>query len=158
MQLVHFFITRGLSNFIVPAHEYDDNAKDFPFPIKMIQNISHMRAEEHVIGALQNIELFHSLSTIRTFPKRAFAVDQLEDAPNSQGGILFKIFERRMRTPLSLQESARLSIRESIASIQFRIKLAQLPIPSTLKEYVACESLPDVTSAYNVADILGPHL
>ena len=157
MQLVHFFITRGLTNFLVPAHEYDDNAKDFPFPIKVIQNISHMRAEEHVIGALQNIELFHSLSIIRTYPKWEFAVDQLEAAPNSQSGILFQIFKKRMRSPLSLQESARLSIRDTIAPIQFRSKLSQLPIPPPVKEYVACESLPDVASAYDLAYIQSPH-
>ena len=120
MQLVHFFITRGLTNFLVPPHHFDDNAGGVPFPIMMILNIKRERAEDHVIGAIQNVEIFHSLSTIRTYPKRAFAVDQLEAAPNSQSGILFEIFKKRMRSPLSLQEYARLSIRDTIAPISTR--------------------------------------
>ena len=157
MQLVHFFITRGLTNFLVAPHPYDVNAVCVPFPIMMLLKIKRERSDDNVIGALQNIELFHSLSTIRTISKVAFAVQQLECVPNSLSGILFAMYKNRMRSPLTLQDSARMSIRDSIAPIQFRKKLSQLPISPPLKKYVAYESLPDVKSAYDLAYIQSPH-
>ena len=150
LRLVHFFITRGLTDFTVGLVRPDGTATNIPFAIVLLENIIHCSHNDQLMATLKQLRLFETLSSDRTIPETAGSVQKLQYNANTQAGIVFKIFQIRMRTPLSLQEYARNTIRSSLGPTRFRTRLFQLPIPMQLLEYLACECIPEVTCAYDI--------
>ena len=94
----------------------------------------------------QIVELIAQMESIGA-PRRELTtyILWLKQSPRSRGGKLFLIYKQRSQSPLSLKDSARIAIRKSLTHIRFRIKLATLPLPPVMKDFIACETPVDIS-------------
>ena len=153
---VPFFISRGLSNFASHTNkgawfnpDAVANLISIPFTIHMVGKIAFECGKEELRCLLQLLVLFEGLGVGRSVPLGGPEVNQLRRLGSSLAGQVFTEHEKHLRSPLSLQQCARVAIRNQISCIRFRMRLAQLPLPSTIKSYVSCYDMPDISPAYD---------
>ena len=153
MHYIPYFITRGLTNFLshtdMGAWFDPDQAISIPCTVRLVGNISFGCGKAELYALLKLLVMFESLGVAWCGRFDGPEVAELRSLGTSLAGQVFKQHEQHMHNPLSLQQCARVAVRKQLGSIRFRCRLAQLPIPSTIKSYVACEDMPDISPAYD---------
>ena len=159
---VPFFISRGLTKFgsrTSRGNWFNPKAADleiaFPFTIRMIGRISFHCEKDELKPLLQLLVMFEQLGIGWSGTLDGPEVAELRSMPTELAGQLFLQHERHIRSPLTLQQNARVAIRNQLGCVKFRMRLAQLPIPQSMKSYVACEAMPDINSAYDFNPLSG---
>ena len=150
LKIIHFFITRGLMNFFRndprrrPGYtliNHDDN----PYPVFMLCALQLHGGNHLVIPIIEIISLMDSLGVGRLGIEYSISRSRLLENPEFRGCKIYKIHLQQMNRPLTLQEAARISIRQNLTAVCFRTKLAALPLPPKAKQYIAGEFFPDIS-------------
>ena len=121
----------------------------------MIGRISFHCEKDELKPLLQLLVMFEQLGIGWSGTLDGPEVAELRSMPTDLAGQLFLQHERHIHSPLTLQQSARVAIRNQLGCVKFRMRLAQLPISQSMKSYMACDDIPDIYSAYDFNALSG---
>ena len=116
-----------------------------PLPAVLLCHLQNARYENEIVEPV--VIGMESLGAARLRMNYSTYTIDLINHPKKRGYKILLIFLQRSHSSLSLKDYARNTIRNSLTAVRFRRKLAALPLPQIMRDFLRCEEAVN-TSAY----------